>query len=263
MSLESRDEGGVPELTARVVRASFPKGTLAVRAREALGPLFSDGSFAEAFSARGRPAVSPGGGLALVSVLQYARGLAMRPCGVIISDAALLDRLPVQPTLGGYSAVSPPDEALLEPVLAQHLAQAAGYSRFASIVSSARSTVWRLVIISAFCVFVGRGVCQRAAWCRRMLRRRQVSRIRRISTAGSSVRTASLRAFTSVRATDPDSLPVPGRLVRGRWVERGGYGPPGLPMRSRDAPRGVRVCSTEAALRRVLIRPASRRAVVC
>ncbi|MGW3829401.1 IS1182 family transposase [Streptomyces sp. NPDC005071] len=73
MSLESRDDRGVPELTARVVRASFPKGTLAVRVREALGPLFEDASFAEAFPKRGRPAVSPGA-LALVSVLQYAEG---------------------------------------------------------------------------------------------------------------------------------------------------------------------------------------------
>ncbi|MGW0877960.1 transposase, partial [Streptomyces sp. NPDC002740] len=77
MSLESRDDRGVPELTARVVRASFPKGTLAVRVREVLGPLFEDDSFAEAFSSRGRPAVSPGA-LALVSVLQYAEGLTDR-----------------------------------------------------------------------------------------------------------------------------------------------------------------------------------------
>ncbi|MFE9886933.1 IS1182 family transposase [Streptomyces scopuliridis] len=73
MLLESRRDVGVPELTARVVRASFPKGTLAIRVREALGPLFEDDSFAEAFPARGRPAVSPGA-LALVSVLQYAEG---------------------------------------------------------------------------------------------------------------------------------------------------------------------------------------------
>ena len=73
MSLESWDDRGVPELTARVVRASFPKGTLAVRVREALGRLFEDESFAGAFSTRGRPAVSPGA-LALVSVLQYAEG---------------------------------------------------------------------------------------------------------------------------------------------------------------------------------------------
>ncbi len=77
VSLESRDDRGVPELTARVVRAALPKGTLAVRVREALGPLFEDESFAEAFAKRGRPAVSPGA-LALVSVLQYAEGLTDR-----------------------------------------------------------------------------------------------------------------------------------------------------------------------------------------
>ncbi|MFI6356404.1 IS1182 family transposase [Streptomyces sp. NPDC050743] len=77
MSLEARDYRGVPELTARVVRASFPKGTLAVRIQEALGPLFEDESFAEAFPLRGRPAIAPGA-LALVSVLQYAEGLSDR-----------------------------------------------------------------------------------------------------------------------------------------------------------------------------------------
>jgi transposase len=77
MSLEPRADRVVPELTARVVRASFPKGTLAVRIREALGPLFEDEAFAEAFPGRGRPAVSPGA-LALVSVLQYSEGLTDR-----------------------------------------------------------------------------------------------------------------------------------------------------------------------------------------
>ncbi|KOU65121.1 DNA polymerase III subunit alpha [Streptomyces sp. IGB124] len=33
------------------------------------------------------------------------RGIAMHPCGVILSNAALLDRLPVQPTPGGYPMV--------------------------------------------------------------------------------------------------------------------------------------------------------------
>jgi hypothetical protein len=77
VSLESRRDLGVLELTARVVRASFPKGTLAIRVREALGPLFEDASFAEAFPVRGRPAVSPGA-LALVSVPQHAEGLSDR-----------------------------------------------------------------------------------------------------------------------------------------------------------------------------------------
>lgn len=33
------------------------------------------------------------------------RGYAMHPCGIILSDASLLDRLPVQPTPGGYPMV--------------------------------------------------------------------------------------------------------------------------------------------------------------
>ena len=77
MSLEPRPDDGVPEMTARVVRAAFPKGTLAVRIREALGPLLSDEDFAAAFPRRGRPAASPGA-LALVSVLQFAEGLSDR-----------------------------------------------------------------------------------------------------------------------------------------------------------------------------------------
>ncbi|MGW2564359.1 IS1182 family transposase [Streptomyces sp. NPDC001514] len=77
MSLESRSDDGVPELTARVVRASFPRGTLAIRIREVLGALFTDEDFAAAFPDRGRPAISPGA-LALVSVLQYAEGLSDR-----------------------------------------------------------------------------------------------------------------------------------------------------------------------------------------
>ena len=77
MSLRPRSAGGVPELTARVVRASFPKGTLAIRIREVLGPLFEDEYFAEPFPVRGRPGLSPGL-LALVSVLQYAEGLTDR-----------------------------------------------------------------------------------------------------------------------------------------------------------------------------------------
>jgi len=77
MSLEPRSDDGVPELTARMVRAAFPKGTLAIRIREALGPVFADEDFAAAFPGQGRPAASPGG-LALVSVLQYAEGLSDR-----------------------------------------------------------------------------------------------------------------------------------------------------------------------------------------
>ena len=55
MSLEPRADDGVPEVTARVVRAAFPKGTLAIRIREALGPLFADEDFAAAFPGAAAP----------------------------------------------------------------------------------------------------------------------------------------------------------------------------------------------------------------
>ncbi|MFF7139607.1 IS1182 family transposase, partial [Streptomyces sp. NPDC008196] len=58
-------------------RAAFPKGSLAIRVRDELGPLFTDEEFTDLFPARGRPAWSPGG-LALVSVLQFVEGLTDR-----------------------------------------------------------------------------------------------------------------------------------------------------------------------------------------
>ncbi|MBB4964041.1 transposase [Saccharothrix violaceirubra] len=67
----------VPEETARVAPAVFPKGCLAMRMRDVHGPVFADADFEELFPVRGRPAVSPAR-LALVSVLQFAEGLTDR-----------------------------------------------------------------------------------------------------------------------------------------------------------------------------------------
>ena len=77
MSLRPRRWDGVPTETARVAKAVFPGGCLAMRARDALGPIFTDTEFVEVFSRRGRSAVSPVL-LALVSVLQFAEGLSDR-----------------------------------------------------------------------------------------------------------------------------------------------------------------------------------------
>jgi len=67
----------VPEQTAQVAKAAFPKGCVAMRVRDGLGPLFADEEFAAAFGARGRPGASPGQ-LALVTVLQFAEDLTDR-----------------------------------------------------------------------------------------------------------------------------------------------------------------------------------------
>ncbi|WP_442800118.1 IS1182 family transposase [Nocardia sp. NBC_01730] len=67
----------VPVETARVARAVFPEGCLAMRMRDVLGPVFSDDEFTQVFSRRGQPAISPAL-LALVSVLQFAEGFSDR-----------------------------------------------------------------------------------------------------------------------------------------------------------------------------------------
>jgi len=78
MSMQPRDPGEIPVETVRVARAAFPKGSLAIRVRDELGPLFRDEGFADLFPGRrGRPAWSPGR-LVPVLVLQFVEGLTDR-----------------------------------------------------------------------------------------------------------------------------------------------------------------------------------------
>ena len=77
MSLQPQPVAPIPEDTARVARAAFPKGTVLLRLRDELGPLYADERFAALFPTRGQPAESPGR-LALVTVLQYMEGLTDR-----------------------------------------------------------------------------------------------------------------------------------------------------------------------------------------
>ncbi|AQW54228.1 hypothetical protein SHXM_07691 [Streptomyces hygroscopicus] len=51
MSLRPVPAPEIPEMTARVARAAFPKGCLAMRVRDELGVLFQDADFAAAFPA--------------------------------------------------------------------------------------------------------------------------------------------------------------------------------------------------------------------
>ena len=83
MSLRANGFTEIPAETARVARAAFPKGCLAMRARDALGPLFTDEQFAELVAARGRPAWSPAR-LALVLVLGVRRGLTDRQAAAAV-----------------------------------------------------------------------------------------------------------------------------------------------------------------------------------
>ncbi len=76
MSLQPQAVYLVPEETARVARAAFPKGNkLAMRMRDHLGAIFDDQQFAALFSPTGQPALSPHR-LALTTILQFAEGLS-------------------------------------------------------------------------------------------------------------------------------------------------------------------------------------------
>src|SRR5689334_10157656 len=77
MSLKPQTIPPVPETTAAVARAAFPKGNTVLRLRDELGPLYQDEQFADLYPCRGQPAAAPWR-LALVSVLQFLEDLPDR-----------------------------------------------------------------------------------------------------------------------------------------------------------------------------------------
>ncbi len=78
MTLHPRNHWGVPEQTARVARASFPKGNVYMKMYDELGTLYTDSNFLELFPVQcGHSAISPAK-LALITVMQFAQGLSDR-----------------------------------------------------------------------------------------------------------------------------------------------------------------------------------------
>jgi len=77
MCLHPRSVDPVPEETTRVARAAFPKGTVYMTMKDALGGVFEDEDFAHLFPRRGQPAMAPWR-LALVTIMQFAEGLSDR-----------------------------------------------------------------------------------------------------------------------------------------------------------------------------------------
>lgn len=77
MSLKPQAIGPVPEETARIARAAYPKGTMYIQLRDTLGTLYEDEQFVDLFPQRGQPAEAPWR-LALVCVLQFLEGLSDR-----------------------------------------------------------------------------------------------------------------------------------------------------------------------------------------
>lgn len=77
MSMQPQPWPEVPAETARVARAAFRKGTLAMRVRDQLGSWCEDEAFAAVYGVRGAPGISPAQ-LAMVTVLQFTENLTDR-----------------------------------------------------------------------------------------------------------------------------------------------------------------------------------------
>ncbi|HVU65956.1 MAG TPA: IS1182 family transposase [Ktedonobacteraceae bacterium] len=77
MSMNPQAMGEIPAETARIARAACPKGTLAMRLRDAMGEVYQDEQFVDLYPVEGQPAYAPWR-LALVLVLQYTENLTDR-----------------------------------------------------------------------------------------------------------------------------------------------------------------------------------------
>ena len=77
MSLHPQPIGAIPEETARVARAAFPKGSPYLTLRDHLGTIYDDGDFPALFPASGQPGLPPWR-LALVTLMQFRENLSDR-----------------------------------------------------------------------------------------------------------------------------------------------------------------------------------------
>ena len=77
MSLKPEPIGPIPEETARVAKAAFPKGSPFMKMRDELGVLYDDAMFAALFPKEGQPALAAWR-LALVTIMQFTEGLSDR-----------------------------------------------------------------------------------------------------------------------------------------------------------------------------------------
>jgi transposase len=77
MSLKPEPLDSVPEETARIAHAAYPKGNIYLQLRDELGTIYEDEQFVDLYPRRGQPAEAPWR-LALVCVMQFREGLSDR-----------------------------------------------------------------------------------------------------------------------------------------------------------------------------------------
>ena len=75
MSLKPSPISHIPEETARIAKAVFPKGNRYILLRDTFGDFFHISDFQHLFSSEGKPAENPAR-LALIIILQFAEQLS-------------------------------------------------------------------------------------------------------------------------------------------------------------------------------------------
>jgi len=77
MSLPLASPLNVPERTAEIAHAAFPKGNRYMQMRDTLGTVYTNAAFADLYPSLGQPAEAPWR-LALVTLMQFAENLTDR-----------------------------------------------------------------------------------------------------------------------------------------------------------------------------------------
>src|SRR5438132_10599192 len=123
MSLHPHALAPVPEETARVARAAFPKGNPYLLLRDTLGTIFQDDDFTALFPLVGQPGLPPWR-LALVTILQFRENLADRQAAEAVRariDWKYLLGLDLTDPGFDFSALSEFRDRLLAGSAAEHL----------------------------------------------------------------------------------------------------------------------------------------------
>jgi len=82
MSLKALPIPPVPEETAHVARAAFPRGNVLMQLRDTLGTIYTDEAFADLFPTHGQPALAAWR-LAPVTLFQFLEGLTDRQAACV------------------------------------------------------------------------------------------------------------------------------------------------------------------------------------
>jgi transposase len=85
MSLKALPIPPIPEETARVAHAAFPRSNVFMQVRDTLGTVYTDEVFADLFPTHGQPALAPWR-LVLVTVFQFMENLTDRQAAEAVGD---------------------------------------------------------------------------------------------------------------------------------------------------------------------------------